>query len=124
MTSPSLPSLDGVLRHVTRRVDWERIVRRIRMPERLKLLALLVGVGADQHGRQFWPDAGELAAYAGYSEEDVCQMLLVLCDEYGLLRHVTYGLGICCQLTIPSDYTTRFDLVDAAADGTDTRSVE
>lgn len=123
MTRP-LPPLDGVERHPMPRLEWTRIVRRIRMPERLKGFAMFIATyAADLGTPTVWPEMTEAAAFTGNDEAEARRLLAVLCEEYGLLQLTLTVPAPCYWLTIPADLTNRFDLIPSTA-GSDTRSVE
>lgn len=96
------------------RFEWERIVRRIVMPERVKLLALLLATFADGDGSRVRPGLDQVAAMVGRSKATVKRNMAVLRNEFWLLEEVTrgggrYGKGRASEyrLVIPEDLFDR-----------------
>lgn len=100
------------------RYEWERLVRRARLPKPLKLLALVLATYADPDGSRVRPGLPVLASVTGDSERNVRRLLATLVDELGLLRQVARGGGrggkgraSVYRLTIPADLLDRLELL-------------
>lgn len=109
-----LPPLDGVEIQPIGRFEWERIIRRIRMPKPLKFLALLLGSYADPDGTRVRPGVAELMEDTGDGDRHVRRLLGELRDQYGLIQQVSRGGGrggkgktATYRLTIPADLLDR-----------------
>lgn len=109
-----LPPLDGVEIQPIGRFEWERIIRRIRMPKPLKFLALLLSTYADPDGTRVRPGVVELMEDTGDGDRHVRRLLGQLRDEYGLIQQVSRGGGrggkgkaATYRLTIPADLLER-----------------
>lgn len=101
----------------TPRYEWERLVRRIKMPASNKLLALVLATYADPDGSRVRPGNEVLAAVTGQSERTVKRNLASL-RELGLLAIARRGGGRAgvgktteYQLTIPMDLLERAELL-------------
>jgi len=100
------------------RCEWERIVRRIPMPGRVKLLAFVLATYADADGSRVRPGNDRLAATSGQSDSSVRRGLTMLRDQLGLIRQEHRGGGRSGQgkaaeyrLTIPEDLLDRVSLL-------------
>lgn len=100
------------------RFEWERVIRRIIMPPRVKLLALVLASYADPDGSRVRPGVDVLAAVTGASERTVRRQMRTLVDDYGLLRQVVRGGGRhgrgranVYQLAVPTDLLDRVELL-------------
>lgn len=111
------------------RYEWERLVRRARLPKPVKLLALVLATHADPDGSRVRPGLPVLASVTGDSERNVRRLLALLVDELGLLRQVARGGGrggkgraSVYRLTIPVDLLDRLEMLspeDAPPDSPD-----
>lgn len=111
------------------RYEWERLVRRARLPKPLKLLALVLATYADPDGSRVRPGLPVLASVTGDSERNVGRLLRVLVDELGLLTQTARGGGrggkgraSVYRLTIPVDLLDRLEMLspeDVPADSPD-----
>lgn len=110
-----LPPLAGVELQPASRLEWTRLVPRIRMPDRLMLLAGWVAAFADRDGSGLQLDLPQFAACIDADEQAVLGMLAVLCEEYGLLQVVTTE-PVTHRLTLPADVYDRFEFVASAGD--------
>lgn len=113
-----LPSLDGVELKPTGRFEWERLLRRIPMPELLRGFALLLATYADQDGTQVRPGAAVLAAITGRDERTVRRRIGELRTGYGLIQQTARGGGrggagrtATYRLVVPIDLLDRFELL-------------
>jgi hypothetical protein len=100
------------------RYEWERLVRRARLPKPVKLLAFTLATYADPDGSRVRPGIPVLASVTGDSERNVGRLLRVLVDELGLLRQVARGGGrggsgraSVYRLTVPVDLLDRLELL-------------
>jgi hypothetical protein len=101
------------------RFEWERIVRRIVMPERVKFLALLLATFADGDGSRIRPGLDQIAAMMGRSKATTKRNMAVLRSEYGLLEEIARGGGRGARgraseyrLVVPEDLLERVELLD------------
>lgn len=101
----------------TGRFEWERIVRRIVMPEPVKLMAFVLGSYADPDGSRVRPSQEALAAVTGKGMRSVRRLIGVLVD-LGLIEQVARGGGrgrggraSLYQLTLPTDLLDRVELL-------------
>ncbi|MFD2421630.1 hypothetical protein [Amycolatopsis pigmentata] len=97
------------------RFEWERIVRRIVMPERVKFLALLLATFADGDGSRIRPGGDVLTAMVGKSKATLKRAMSVLRDELGLIEEVSHGgRGRASEyrLVVPEDLLERAELLD------------
>lgn len=111
------------------RYEWERLVRRARLPKPVKLLALVLATYADSDGSRVRPGLPVLASVTGDSERNVGRILRHLVDELGLLQQVARGGGrggkgraSVYRLTIPVDLLDRLEMLspeDSPADSSD-----
>ena len=100
------------------RFEWERIVRRIRMPQGTKLLACILAQYGDAQGRHIRPGTDRLAAVTDMGERTVRRHLQALRD-LGLVARVRGGGGRGGQgqvaaewrLTVPTDLLERVDML-------------
>lgn len=109
------------------RFEWERIVRRIVMPERVKLVALLLATFADGDGSRVRPGLEQLTAMTGRSRATVKRSMTVLRGELELLEEVSrgggrYGKGHATEyrLVIPEDLLDRVELISPESSNTGT----
>lgn len=100
------------------RYEWERLVRRARLPKPVKLLALVLATYADPDGSRVRPGIPVLASVTGDSERNVGRLLRHLVDDLGLLRQVARGGGrggkgraSVYRLTIPVDLLDRLEML-------------
>lgn len=100
------------------RYEWERLVRRARLPKPVKLLALVLATYADSDGSRVRPGLPVLASVTGDSERNVSRILRCLVDELGLLQQVARGGGrggkgraSVYRLTIPVDLLDRLEML-------------
>lgn len=100
------------------RYEWERLVRRARLPKPLKLLALVLATYADPDGSRVRPGNPVLAWVTCDSERNVRRLMRVLVSELGLLQQVARGGGrggkgraSVYRLTIPADLLDRLELL-------------
>jgi hypothetical protein len=100
------------------RYEWERLVRRARLPKPVKLLALVLATYADPDGSRVRPGLPVLSAVTGDSERHVSRLLTTLTDELGLLELVARGGGrggkgraSVYRLTVPVDLLERIPLL-------------
>jgi hypothetical protein len=100
------------------RYEWERLVRRARLPKPVKLLALVLATYADPDGSRVRPGLPVLASVTGDSERNVGRLLRHLVDDLGLLRQVARGGGrggkgraSVYRLTIPVDLLDRLEML-------------
>lgn len=91
------------------RFEWERVVRRLGFPLRLKLLALTLATYADKDGSRVRPGVDVLAAVTVQGESTVRRQLAAL-RESGLIEQVSRGGGRAghgkateYRLTLPVD---------------------
>lgn len=91
------------------RFEWERVVRRLGLPMRLKLVALTLATYADKDGSRVRPGVNALAAVTGQGESTVRRLLAAL-RESGLIEQVSRGGGRAghgkateYRLTLPAD---------------------
>lgn len=115
MSTTSMPPLVGV--EPMDRFEWERILKRIRMPKPLKFLALVLATYADEDGSRVRPGQDLLAADTGATDRTVRRQLDDLRDRYGLIEQLTRGGGrgrgrrtSVYRLTIPVDLFDRCDV--------------
>lgn len=111
------------------RYEWERLVRRARLPKPVKLLAFVLATYADPDGSRVRPGLPVLASVTGDSERNVRRLLALLVDELGLLRQVARGGGrggkgraSVYRLTIPVDLLDRLEMLspeDSLSDSPD-----
>lgn len=97
------------------RFEWERIVRRVIMPERVKFLALLLATFADGDGSRIRPGLDQAAAMAGKSKATLKRNLAILRNDFGLLEEVSRGGGGRAseyRLVVPEDLLDRLELLD------------
>lgn len=109
---------DAVLMPIGR-YEWERLVRRIVMPQGHKLVALLLATWADPDGSRVRPGTELVAASIGRSERTAAAVIRSLCRDWGLLEQVERGGGrggsgktARYRLTIPTDLLDRHVLLD------------
>jgi hypothetical protein len=100
------------------RYEWERLVRRIVMPERHKLVALLLSTWADPDGSRVRPGMPLLAAARGKSERSTSNIVRSLAHYWGLIEQVSRGGGrggrgktAEWRLTMPTDLLDRHVLL-------------
>ncbi len=91
------------------RFEWERVVRRVDFPMRLKLVALTLATYADADGTRVRPGVDVLAAVTGQGASTVRRLVAAL-RESGLIEVVARGGGRSgrgrateYRLTLPSD---------------------
>lgn len=102
------------------RFEWERLLRRIVMPWRVKSFALLLSTYADPDGSRVRPGQRALAAIISTTDRTVRRLLDDL-SAYGLIEQVSRGGGkghsgrtAAYQLTIPTDLMERVELLSPA----------
>ncbi|MEC3977878.1 hypothetical protein [Amycolatopsis sp. H20-H5] len=117
MTTPPSEDESPVQRPVGR-FEWERIVRRVPMPQRVKLLALTLSSYADADGTRVRPGFDILAAVTGQSDRTVRRSMSALRDDFGLVDQVSRGGGRAgrgkaaeYRLTVPTDLLDRVALL-------------
>lgn len=100
------------------RYEWERLVRRIVMPQNLKLLALVLATYADPDGTRVRPGTPVLAAVTDSGERTVRRLLTILREDLGLIEMVARGGGrgrskrtAVYRLTVPTDLLDRVSLL-------------
>lgn len=100
------------------RYEWERVVRRIRMPPTTKLVALTLASYANRDGSQVRPGRGRIAAVVGVTTRTVSRCLVMLRDM-GLLDRISKGSGSAFhsatdvyRLTIPVDLLDATEMLD------------
>lgn len=103
--------------HGCARYEWERIVRRVRMPGPTKAVALTLATYANQDGTSIYPGNERLVAVSCYSDKTVRVGLEWLRSGY-LVERVREGsrggrraFADEYRLTIPSDLLTRHELL-------------
>lgn len=108
---------DAVLMPIGR-YEWERLVRRLVMPEVHKLVALLMSTWADPDGTRVRPGMPLLAAARGKSERSTSNIVRSLANHWGLIEQVSRGGGrggrgktAEWRLTIPTDLLDRHVLL-------------
>jgi hypothetical protein len=101
------------------RFEWERIVRRLALPMRLKFTAMVIATYADADGSRVKPGSKRLAAVTAQGESTVRKHLGAL-QEYGLLTLVSRGGGRGgvgktseFRLAIPVDLLARVPMLPA-----------
>jgi hypothetical protein len=97
------------------RFEWERIVRRARLPEPLMCTALLLATYADPDGSRVRPGSDVLCAVTGRGERTVRRRVTWLLHN-GLIAVVHRGGGrgrrtTVYRLTVPADLLERFELL-------------
>lgn len=99
------------------RFEWERIVRRLQLPMRLKFTATMIATYADADGSRVRPGVEVLAAVTAQGASTVRKHLTAL-QEYGLLELVSRGGGRAgrgkatqYRLTIPVDLLERVPML-------------
>jgi hypothetical protein len=99
------------------RFEWERIVRRLELPMRLKFTAMMVATYADADGSRVRPGVEVLASVTAQGASTVRKHLSAL-QEYGLLALVSRGGGRAgrgkaaeYQLTVPVDLLERVPML-------------
>jgi hypothetical protein len=109
--------------HPCDRFEWERIVRRVRMPAKVKLLAMVLASYADQDGSRVRPGLDRLAGVTGQGERTIQRHLAELRGAFGLIEEVSRGGGrgrtaraAEYRLVVPDDLLDRAVLL-----GTDER---
>ncbi|MCI0686490.1 MAG: helix-turn-helix domain-containing protein [Sporichthyaceae bacterium] len=75
------------------RFDWERLLRRVRMPQETKGLALLLATYGDDKGESIHPGEPRLAVDWGRDERTIRRHIEALRDTYGLIHRVRRGGG-------------------------------
>lgn len=112
-----MPDTVAPLTVPTGRFEWERIVRRIRMPKPVKLAALVLATYADPDGSRVRPGMEVLAAVTGDSERNAKRIVNVL-RSMRLIEQVSRGGGrggrgkaATYQLVIPTDLLERVELL-------------
>lgn len=100
------------------RFEWERLVLRIPLSERVKLFALAIATFSDPDGSRVHPGNEVLANITGCSARTVSRVMVDL-RRMDLLTVTRRGGGRNApgrateyQLTIPSDLMDRFELLD------------
>lgn len=100
------------------RFEWERLVRRIRMPKPVKLLALVLSTYADADGSRVRPGQGVLAAVTDDTDRNVRRLLKTLRDDLRLIEQTSRGGGrgghgrtTEYRLTLPTDLLDRVELL-------------
>lgn len=105
--------------------EWQRIVRRVVMPQQHKLVALLLSTWADPDGTRVRPGLALLAGAIGRSERTAADVVRSLCQDWGLLEQTERGGGrgrsgrtATYRLTLPVDLLDRHVLLgpDGIAD--------
>lgn len=101
------------------RFDWERILRRCRIPLATKAVGFVLAQYGDVHGRHIRPGTDRLAAICDMGERTVRRHLQALRD-LGLIVRVRGGGG--CggvrqqaaewRLSVPADLLARVDMLD------------
>ncbi|MEA5366060.1 hypothetical protein VA596_41490 [Amycolatopsis sp., V23-08] len=99
------------------RFEWERIVRRLELPMRVKFTAMMVASYADADGSRVRPGAEVLAAVTAQGASTIRKQLAAL-QEYGLLVLVSRGGGRSgrgraaeFRLTVPVDLLERVPML-------------
>lgn len=100
------------------RFEWERLLRRIVMPWRVKSFALLLSTYADPDGTRVRPGVDILAAVTGKSKSTVQRLLKELRDDYGLIEQISRGGGrggrgkvTSYRLAVPTDLLDRVEML-------------
>lgn len=98
------------------RWEWERIVRRVRMPKERKFVAFVLATYASANGTQIRPGERRIAAVCDMGERTVRRHVTALRDM-GLLDQIGRGGGpnkaaSLYRLTIPTDLLERAELLD------------
>lgn len=102
----------------SRRFEWERVVRRVRMTSATKLVALTAATYGGTGGQRIWPGVERLVAVTGLGRRTVMRALAELRD-LGLVERVmvasrTGGKADEYRLTIPGDLEARVGMLTAA----------
>jgi hypothetical protein len=104
------------------RYDWERWVRRCRLPASTKLVALVMATYAARDGSRIFPGVARLAAVTELSERTVRTALGNLRDV-GLIERVypggrrgTQAFADVHRLAIPADLMDRVEMLDPDED--------
>jgi len=121
---PALPEEPD--RYACGRFEWERIVRRIRMPKPVKLLAFVLSTYADADGSRVRPGQDALAAVTDDTDRNVRRLLKVLKDDLRLIEQTSRGGGrggskrtTVYRLTLPTDLLDRVELLSPVDEPTD-----
>lgn len=100
------------------RFEWERLLRRIVMPWRLKSFAFLLSTWADPDGTRVRPGVEVMAAVTGMSKSTVQRLLKELRDDYGLIEQTSRGGGrggrgkvTSYRLSVPTDLLDRVEML-------------
>ena len=103
--------------HACGRFEWERIVRRLELPMRVKFTAVMLATFADADGSRVRPGVDVLAAVTGQGASTIRKQLTGL-QEYGLLTLVSRGGGRSgrgkaheYRLTVPVDLLARVPML-------------
>lgn len=101
------------------RHEWERILRRLVLPDRHKYAALLLATWGDNDGTRVRPGPVLLGAAMGGKSEHTGRRMIEALVGYGLLELVSRGGGRGgkgktseYRLTVPVDLLDRFELLD------------
>ncbi|RSD21978.1 hypothetical protein [Amycolatopsis eburnea] len=99
------------------RFEWERILRRIAMPDALARLAFTLATYADADGSRVRPGVDQLAADTDKAPRSVKRLLAELRDGYGLIAQISRGGGrngkgraAEYRLVFPADLLERVEL--------------
>lgn len=100
----------------TSRFDWERVIRRVRLPVSVKGTALFLATYADGDGGRVRPGNERLMRVTGSSDKTIRRHVHMLLDS-GLLvktRHGNRHAGQAneYQLSVPADIVSRLDMMD------------
>jgi hypothetical protein len=104
--------------HGCARYEWERIVRRVRMPGPTKCVAFALATYANADGTSIYPGNERLTAVACYSDKAVRSALEWLRRGYLIdrvregSRGGRRGLADEYRLIVPSDLLTRHTMLD------------
>lgn len=100
----------------TARFDWERVIRRIRLPAAVKGTALMLASYADADGSRIHPGNERLARVTGSSDKTIRRHIAALRDSGLLLktRHGNRHIGQANEyrLVVPADLLTRHQMTD------------
>ncbi|WP_143264230.1 hypothetical protein [Amycolatopsis kentuckyensis] len=105
------------------RFEWERVIRRIPLPQGVKLLALVLATYADADGSRVRPGLDLLVSDTGQSKATVKRGLAQLRDDLGVLELVSRGGGrggqgkaATYRLAFPHDLLDRVELAPIPGD--------